>query len=88
MHSEIRKFLQESPSQRRAALALEFSTLRDRYDDLKADHARMTFASETGAKLIAKALCKNLIVLDALRWQLHEEEKALDALDDWDAPTS
>jgi hypothetical protein len=76
VHHEIRKFLQESPSLRRAALAMEVSALRDRHDDLLADHARMVHASESNAKVIARALCRNLKRLDALGWQLREEQKA------------
>lgn len=76
VHHEISKFLQESPSLRREALALEVSALRDRHDDLLADHARIVHASGSAAKVIARALCRNLKRLDAVGWQLREEQKA------------
>jgi hypothetical protein len=78
VHPEIRKFLQETPSQRLAALASKISALRDRHYDLLADHARMVHASNADAKLIAQAMCQNLMRLDALGWQLREEQKAFD----------
>lgn len=80
VHPEIERFLEESPSLRRAALGLEFSQLRDRHDDLLADHARMVHASESAAKVIAEALCRNLKRLDAVAWQLREEQKAWDVI--------
>jgi hypothetical protein len=76
VHPEIEKFLEESPSLRRARLGLEFSRLRDRHDDLLADHARMVHASESGARVITQALSRNLKRLDAVAWQLREEQKA------------
>jgi hypothetical protein len=80
VHPDIIKFLHEAPASRRAAIAMEIVALRDHHDDLLADHARMIHANDTHAKTITQALSKTLIQLDALGWQLREEENALKTL--------
>ena len=54
--------------------------MRDRHYDLLADHARMVHTTDLGAKLIAEAMCKNLTRIEALGWQLREEQNAFDVL--------
>lgn len=60
-------------------------TLRDRHYDLLADHARMIHSQDASAKTIGKDLSKNLIQLDALGWQLREEDSLFKTvLESWD----
>jgi hypothetical protein len=80
VHPDVIKFLNEAPAIRRAAIAMEIVTLRDRHDDLLADQARMIHANDTTTKTITHALSKTLIQLDVLAWQLREEDNALKAL--------